>query len=86
MSWLVTSIGLSVVLTVLLNAGLRLFRGNGRRNTPAATEPRWSAPEWSGAHESRTSDRQVRVWAPWKAMIVGSLVLTILLNLVLRIA
>ena len=86
MSWLVTSIALSVVLTVFLNVGLRLFRGNSRRDTPAATEAGWPAPEWPAAHATRPSDRRVRVWAPWKAMIVGSLVLTILLNLVLRIA
>lgn len=84
MSWLVTSIVLSVVLTVVLNLGLRLFRGAGPRTTSPVspvTEPRWPAPGRTG-----TSDRRVQVWMPWKAMLVGSLILTIVVNLVLWIA
>ncbi len=81
MSWLVTSIVLSVVLTVVLNLGLRMFRGTGRRDTSLVTQPRWLA-----ANETRTSDRRVRTWVPWKGVLLGSLILTIVVNLVLWIA
>ena len=80
MSWLVISIVLSVVLTVALNAGLRLFPAANRRVTSAATER-----EWPPVGETREGNRRIRVWAPWKAMILGSLMLTIVLNLVLWI-
>lgn len=80
MSWLVISIVLSIVLTVVLNAGLRLFPAANRRATQAVTKP-----DWSSADETRTSDRRIRVWTPWKAMILGSLMLTIVFNLVLWI-
>lgn len=78
MSWLVVSIVLSVVLTVVLNAGLRLFPTANRRVTSAVTKPDWSSPD-----ETRTSARRVRVWMPWKAMIVGSVMLTVVVNVVL---
>ena len=81
MSWLVTSIVLSVVLTVVLNLGLRMFRGAGPRNTSPVSEP-----QWFEADETRTSERRVRVWMPWKGMLLGSLILTIVVNLVLWIA
>ena len=81
MSWLIASIALSVVLTLLLNVGLRVFPGAGGRVTSAVTEPEWPAP-----HETRTSGRRVRVWTPWKGMILASVILTIVVNLVLWIA
>ncbi|HSP27038.1 MAG TPA: hypothetical protein VLN74_00725, partial [Ilumatobacteraceae bacterium] len=65
MSWLVTSIVLSVVLTVVLNLGLRMFRGVGQRTTSPVSEP-----QWLEADETRTSDRRVRVWMPWKGMLL----------------
>lgn len=80
MSWLVTSVVLSVALTAFLNVGLRMFRSNDRGATPPVNDHDWLAVD-----PARTSDRRVRVWAPWKAMLVGSLVLTILVNLVLWI-
>ena len=76
MPWLVLSIVLSVLLTVVLNVGLRVFPDASRRVARGGTKHAWPAAE-----ETRTSDRAVRVWMPWKAMIVGSIVLTILLNL-----
>lgn len=78
MSWLVISIVLSIVLTVVLNAGLRLLPAANRRVTSEAAEPGWS-------DTTRTNDRRVRVWTPWKAMIIGSLLLTVAFNLVLWI-
>jgi hypothetical protein len=79
--WLAVSLFLSVVLTVLLNVGLRLFPGLGRRFA-----------EWMAAlvrpdvdDDDRHDDRRVRVVVPWKAMIVASVVLTLVLNIVLRL-
>lgn len=81
MSWIVAPIALSVVLTVLLNVGLRVFSGPAnRRAASTVTDPGWPAAE------TRSTNRRVRVWMPWKGMIVGSVVLTILVNLALWIA
>ena len=81
MQWLVISIALSVILTVLLNVGLRVFPAASRRITSAVAEP-----DWSDDDAPRTSHRRIRVWAPWKAMILGSVVLTVVVNLVLWIS
>jgi hypothetical protein len=73
----VVSIVLSVVLTVVLNVALRLFPGAGRRiaeSIERAVEPR--DPPGGDTDRSR-----VRVIVPWRLMIVGSLVLTLVLNL-----
>jgi hypothetical protein len=78
--WLAVSLFLSVVLTVLLNVGLRMFPGLGQRFA------RWMAelvrPDLD---DGRNNGRRVRVIVPWKAMIVASLVLTLALNVLLRI-
>jgi hypothetical protein len=79
--WLLISIALSVVLTVLVNVGLRAFPGASRRVAHRLT--RLTGPT---AGETLTTDRRVRVWMPWKAMILGSVILTIVVNLVLWIA
>jgi hypothetical protein len=79
MGWLATSLLLSVVLTVVLNVALRAWPRSGERldgwmrdvATPRPDSPR--GPD----------DRVARVIVPWKAMLVGSLVLTVVLNLVL---
>lgn len=70
MNWLVVSIVASVVLTVVLNIGLRAFPGAGERIDREVTR----------AAERRPGGG---VFVPWKAMIVVSLVLTIGLNLLL---
>jgi hypothetical protein len=41
-----------------------------------------TSPDYDGGHER---DRRLRVFVPWKAMIVGSVILTIVVNLVLRV-
>jgi hypothetical protein len=77
--WLVVSIVASVVLTVALNLALRLFPGAGRRigeSIDRAVERR--APPPDDPDRSR-----VRVVVPWRLMIVGSLALTLVLNLAL---
>jgi hypothetical protein len=78
--WLVISVALSVVVTVLLNVGLRMFPHAGDRAARSLAERMTATPDdrWSG-------DRRVKVFFPWRAMLFGSLVVTILLNLVLWI-
>ena len=81
MDWLLISIALSVVLTVVLNVALRAFPDAGHRIARGVSE----RTERS-AQNARRDDRRVRVWVPWKAMIVGSLILTIVVNLVYWLA
>ena len=81
MRWLVISVGLSVILTVLLNVGLRAFPGAGDRVARSITT--FTSPS---GNDARTKDRSVRVFIPWKAMILGSLILTVVVNVVLWIA
>jgi hypothetical protein len=81
MPWLVVSIVLSVILTVVLNVGLRLFPGAGRRAADGMSKLAGPPPD-----AARAADGRVRVWAPWKAMILASLLLTIAVNLVLWLA
>ena len=73
MQWLVASLVLSVVLTVLVNLALWLFPGL-RERTARAVE---------GFTNSASGDRRTRVIVPWKAMLVASIMLTLLVNLVL---
>ena len=79
MPWLVVSIVLSVALTLALNLWLRMFPQAGRRMERRVIE--LSAPR--PADGSRSSNRRIRVWAPWKAMLLASLVLTVLVNILL---
>jgi hypothetical protein len=78
--WIVVSVAMSVVLTALLNIGLRAFPDAGRRAARGLAE--LTSPDYDGGHER---DRRLRVFVPWKAMIVGSVILTIVVNLVLRV-
>ena len=77
-NWLVVSLVLSAVLTVVLNLALWVFPG--LRDRLARSFERLAA---RAPGEAREDDRRVRVFVPWKVMIVGSLVLTIVVNLVL---
>jgi hypothetical protein len=81
MTWLGISVALSVLLTVILNVGLRLFPNAGRRIARGMTES-----SLTRAADARRSNGGVRLWTPWKAMILGSVILTIVVNLVLWIA
>jgi hypothetical protein len=76
--WLVVSLILSVVLTVVLNVGLRAFPDAGHR--VARGLARLASPD---VDDARGQGRRVRLFVPWKAMILASVVLTILVNLVL---
>lgn len=78
-SFLLVSIVASVVLTVVLNLALRMLPGAGvrleqglRRAVERTEPPTPGAP-------------RVRVVFPWKLMLIGSLVLTVVLNLLLRL-
>ena len=80
--WIVVSIVLSIVLTVVVNLALWLFPGAGRRVADgfgrlADTADR-KADDRGGSH--------VRVIVPWKAMLIGSIVLTLALNLLVVLA
>ena len=79
--WLVISVGLSVILTVLLNVGLRAFPDAGHRVARSLTT--FTTPS---ADDARTNDPRVRVFIPWRAILLGSLILTIVVNVVLWIA
>jgi len=86
--WLVQSLLLSVALTVGLNLALRLWPGGRRQRrrtarptgpTPARPAPPRSAPPPDGGRPT------VRVIVPWKAMLVASLVGTVVLNVLIRL-
>ena len=77
-SWLVVSIVLSVALTLALNLAIRLFPGAGQRMGEGLDRLAERRRDDDG-----DDDRRVRVWVPWKLMIVVSLVGTVLLNLFL---
>jgi hypothetical protein len=77
--WLVVSAVLSVVLTALLNVVLRAFPGAGNRVARGLSER--ASPSIDDGDEHRW----LRVFMPWKGMIVASLILTIVVNVVLRI-
>jgi hypothetical protein len=74
--WLVASLVVSVVLTVVLNIAVRSFPGATDRLARNVT--RLGSP--SAADESR-----VRVVVPWRAMLLGSLILTVIINAWIRL-
>lgn len=81
MRWLVTSIVLSVVLTIVLNLVLRTFPGLPARLGRALEGRTCGArgrPDGTGARRSR-------VIFPWRAMLLVSLVGTVVLNVLLNL-
>jgi hypothetical protein len=79
--FLVASIVLSVVLTIVVNAVLWLFPGSGRRVDDGVQR---LAERQAGSFDARYDRPQrsrVQVIFPWKAMLIGSIVLTVVLNL-----
>ncbi len=71
-SWLLTSLVLSVGLTVLLNVLPRLFPGAQARLQDKVAER---------VQHADSDGPRVRVFFPWKLMLLGSVILTVLLNL-----
>ena len=78
MEWLVASLVLSVILTVLLNVLVRAFPGASDRAARRLDD--LATPK-----KDERSRNRVRVYAPWKAMLITSLLLTIALNVLLRL-
>jgi hypothetical protein len=78
--WLIVSLLLSVVLTVVLNTALRIFPDLGRRVARGLAD--LTSP---GDDDPDRAPRQVRVVVPWKAMVVVSVILTFALNVLLWI-
>jgi len=81
--WLVVSVVLSIVLTVVVNLCLWLFPGAGRGVADAVGRLAENAdrrPTEAG------NGSRVRVIVPWKLMLIGSVVLTVALNLLLVLA
>jgi hypothetical protein len=81
MEWLAVSLVASLVLTVLINLAIRLWPGATDRGARRLME--WT--ERQEPPEVQPRPGQVRVIVPWRAMLIGSVVLTVALNLVLRL-
>ena len=79
--FLITSIIASVVLTLALNLIPRLFPNASRR---AADRMREALEDQVRETESGQRPR-VRVFFPWKAMLLISVILTVFANFVIRI-
>ena len=78
--FLLGSLVLSIILTVLLNVLLRLFPGASRR----VGEGLEQVVERQQATMEEPVPR-VRVYFPWRFMLLASLALTLLLNLIIRL-
>lgn len=88
MRFLVTSLVLSLLLTIVVNAVPRLFpratQSLGRRlgdelDQRSTASDRLPVPGGAGEPEERGG---VRVWVPWRTMLIASVALTVALNLV----
>jgi hypothetical protein len=79
-SRLAFSLVASVVLTIVLNVALRLFPGAARRLHESAARMAERSGYDPNVEPRRTN---TRVMFPWKAMLIGSLLLTVLVNAVL---
>ena len=88
MQWLWASIVLSLLLTVVANVAIRLLPRRPRRTDSTADPYRqWGAasgrpgppPGWDDG------ETRIRVVAPWKAMIVLSVVATLVLNVAVNL-
>jgi len=75
------SLVLSIVLTVLLNVVLRVFPDAGRR-----VARNLEASMWRPTVDPRPNGRRVRMLVSWKAMLIASLILTVVLNIAVRLA
>jgi hypothetical protein len=85
--WLSFSLVASVVLTVLLNVAIRLWPGGAERSARRLDD--WAQRPPTPPSDGRpggVDGPRVRVIVPWKAMLLASVALTVLLNVVLRLA
>ena len=81
MEWFVVSVVVSVVLTMLLNVAIRVWPGAADRGAERITD--WARGREAAADPGERG--RVRVIVPWKAMVIASIVATVLLNLVVRL-
>ena len=79
------SIVLSIVLTVVVNLVLWLFPG-GRRVADGFGRLAHDADDADRRAPGQRADSHVPRAAPWKAMLIGSIVLTVVLNLLLMLS
>ena len=77
-SFLVQSLIASAVLTLLLNVLPRLFPSASERAEERAHDYFRESIE---RQQSPEPTPRVRVFFPWKAMLIGSIVLTVVVNL-----
>jgi hypothetical protein len=77
-SWLMVSIIGSVVLTLLLNLLPMLFPKTARRAQEKMIEEIQKKHEWED--DAGRPGPHIKVFFPWKTMLVGSLLLTVALN------
>jgi len=84
--FLIRSLVLSAVLTVLLNVFL-VWRGRRSTADVFGGRPPPGPPLPPVNHDADAADRpRVQVFVPWKAMLIGSIGLTVVLNLVAWLA
>lgn len=79
-NWLIVSIVGSVVLTVLLNLLPMLFPKTARRAQERMIEEIQKQHDWGD--DAARPGPSVKVFFPWKTMLIGSLLLTVLINLI----
>ncbi len=77
MSFLWASIVGSILLTVVLNVGPRLFPGAAQKAEQKLHDYLVDAAD---ARSPDTPPRKVQVFFPWKGMLIASVVLTVLVN------
>lgn len=85
MQWLWYSLVASVVLTVVVNLVIRAWPGGAERSARRLDD--WASGQMVRTATRAPEDRgqRVRVIVPWKAMLLVSLVGTVLLNVALRL-
>lgn len=91
-SFLIRSLVLSAVLTLLLNLFLG-WRARRVDNDPfgmpggsRSERPIFEPPPLADHHRGSADRPRVRVFVPWKAMLIASIGLTVVLNLVAWLA
>lgn len=80
--FLIQSLIASVVLTVLINIVPRLFPQQARKAEKRLHEKIEETFREDDARREQGQKPRVKVFFPWKAMLVISLILTVVLNLV----
>jgi hypothetical protein len=83
--WLVGSLILSAVLTVVLNAFMHAFPRTSRRAARRLDDLMTPRADDGRDDDGRDDEPSVRVFFPWRTMIVVSVILTVATNLVIRL-